>query len=795
MLTKIFIGISLIISFTIFTPDAFSEKLHKRQVSINVMPDLEPASFINKHGNPDGFFIRLIQEIAKKHNFKLVYYYNPWNKALEAVKNKQIDLLPSVIKTDQREIFLDYTSESIKTSWGEIFLPIDSKIESLLDLDGKRIGVMKADQNAANFKKIAKGFNLTCTYIEVNSQQDIVPLLEKKEVDAGVFFNTFIHNSNHIKDSTIIFNPVNLYFATAKNTNKELLELINSDIKAWKKDRLSPYYAIINQPFGKPKLSASPYFLKMLLISSSTLCLLLLLGIIILKYLINSQTKQLKKSQQRFKLAIDATNEGIWDWDISKDIIYWSNKSYNILGYTNEDFSITYETWKTLIHPHDLNVLENAIQKSINSQEAFSLEIRYKQKNGKWKWILTKGNSVETDKNNISTRIIGSHTDIDEQKKNQELLAEQKKQLRVIFDKSPSIMFLVNEQYQIINLNNPAQRLFNKNETTSVGMLKGELLNCANSLGADNIDKCGKTEKCKLCPLRNTIKETFKTKQNKTNVEFNLTTRRDNETKTQKYLLSTVHLYQNKQPTVLVNLNNLPTQEKEAKKEDNPKLNKASFIENVNRKIRPPINNILGFSSLLKNKNLTINEYEQYTSTIEANVNNLLKVVDELTSPQKKSHSDISLNLEKVALNHTKKNDPSKTAEEKSQKKQSLKTFKVLIAEDDLISYTLLSHLLKKQNIPHIHAKDGQEAIDMLQLNSDIDLILMDLKMPNLSGLEATKIIRETNKDIPIIAQSAYNHSKDIEKALLAGCNEFITKPIDPELLFNTIEKIRKKTK
>lgn len=111
----------------------------------------------------------------------------------------------------------------------------------------------------------------------------------------------------------------------------------------------------------------------------------------------------------------------------------------------------------------------------------------------------------------------------------------------------------------------------------------------------------------------------------------------------------------------------------------------------------------------------------------------------------------------------------------------------ILIAEDVLSNFLLLKKILEKDY--HIlHALDGQEAIDMFHKYSP-DLILMDIKMPNLDGWEATHIIRQHSPNIPIIAQTAFAYDTDKEKAITFGFNDFITKPISISLLRQTLKK------
>jgi PAS domain S-box-containing protein len=115
------------------------------------------------------------------------------------------------------------------------------------------------------------------------------------------------------------------------------------------------------------------------------------------------------------------------------------------------------------------------------------------------------------------------------------------------------------------------------------------------------------------------------------------------------------------------------------------------------------------------------------------------------------------------------------------------KTF--LIAEDDKFSYKFLEGFLKQTNANVLHAADGIEAVNICRNNANIDLILMDIQMPEMNGLEATEEIKKFNKKIPVIAQTANAISEEKQKCLLAGCDDFISKPINIAELYAKIDK------
>ncbi len=117
----------------------------------------------------------------------------------------------------------------------------------------------------------------------------------------------------------------------------------------------------------------------------------------------------------------------------------------------------------------------------------------------------------------------------------------------------------------------------------------------------------------------------------------------------------------------------------------------------------------------------------------------------------------------------------------------------ILVAEDDFINYmyieTLLLQILGSNIVIH-HAVNGKEAIEICESNSDLDLILMDIKMPVLNGYEAISSIKQFSPKIPIIAQTAYSSDDDKKKAEDAGCDSFIAKPIYPDELEVKIHKL-----
>ncbi len=113
----------------------------------------------------------------------------------------------------------------------------------------------------------------------------------------------------------------------------------------------------------------------------------------------------------------------------------------------------------------------------------------------------------------------------------------------------------------------------------------------------------------------------------------------------------------------------------------------------------------------------------------------------------------------------------------------------VLIADDDDTSYMLLMTTLKKRKVGIMRAENGVEAVELVKNHGNIQLVLMDVKMPEMNGLEATRIIKSLRPDLPVIIQTAYAFTDEIDEAFSVGCDEYLSKPIASEKLNHLYEK------
>lgn len=114
---------------------------------------------------------------------------------------------------------------------------------------------------------------------------------------------------------------------------------------------------------------------------------------------------------------------------------------------------------------------------------------------------------------------------------------------------------------------------------------------------------------------------------------------------------------------------------------------------------------------------------------------------------------------------------------------------KILVVEDNFMSFKLLEAHFSRSNLEIVHASDGLQAMELFKSHPDISLILMDIQLPGTSGLEVTKDIRKFNTEVPIIAATANVFEDDKAACMDAGCTDFVTKPINFPVLFEILDK------
>ena len=511
----------------------------------------------------------------------------------------------------------------------------------------------------------------------------------------------------------------------------------------------------------------------------------------------------IKKSEERFELAMTASNDGLFDWDLITNEIYYSPRWKNILGYRDDELVNSIETWEKLTEPESGNKSLERLNYAIeNKVDHYDVEFKMRHKEGYWVPILSRAHII-FDKQGKAVRAVGTHFDLTEQIKARENIkaalkkAEESDRLKSAFlaNMSHEIRTPMNGILGFTSLleeqNLPQDEI---NRYVKIIERSGtRLLNIINNLIDISKIEAGQMdtslETYNLNEQINYLYEFFKPETDKKNLSLSVSPGVLNQP-----LL--IHSDKEKVYAILTNL-----------VKNSVKYTHEGGVKFGYELKEHPKGSVIEF--FIKDTGIGIpsDRLEAiFDRFVQADIEDkkayegaglglaISKAYVEMLGGTIWLESDETGSRFYFTLPHT-VNDLAESLQapqttEQNTDKPTPNLHKILIAEDEDVSFNYLSILLNHfSNLEILRAYNGIEAIDLANKHPDINLILMDIRMPIMSGLEASTKIRDFNKKVIIIAETAFALEGDREKTLEAGCNDYISKPINKKELIYKIEK------
>lgn len=156
------------------------------------------------------------------------------------------------------------------------------------------------------------------------------------------------------------------------------------------------------------------------------------------------QSEQIRESEERYRLVMEATSDGIWDWNLKTNEAFFSDWYYRMIGYEPGEFEGNYENWRSLLHPDDVIRAEKEIQESLTRKDkGFDIEFRIRTKNGDYRYIHGRGKVVAWDNEGNPCRMVGSHIDITDRKRMESALLDSEEKYRLLAEKSRDLIFML----------------------------------------------------------------------------------------------------------------------------------------------------------------------------------------------------------------------------------------------------------------------------------------------------------------------------------------------------------------
>ena len=295
------LGIAILLLAALVTP-AFAA----RDVKV-ALTELKPSLYTNERGEPDGFFVDVIEDIARQEGWNVIWISGSVSRSWERLAAGEIDLLPAVTSTPEREKLYDFSNESALSVWSQVYARPGSGINTILDLDGKRVATVTGAQSGIGFLDYAEKFDVNVTMLDKDTPGEVFSATAEGNADALVVYNTAGQEDAKtygLAATPVMFNPVQMSFAVKKGKNQDLLAALDRGIAQGKMSPSSPFSQAMQKWYGIEAGSTIPPWLFWGLGGIAFFAVLFVIMSIILKREVEKKTAELSNKNEDLRAEI-----------------------------------------------------------------------------------------------------------------------------------------------------------------------------------------------------------------------------------------------------------------------------------------------------------------------------------------------------------------------------------------------------------------------------------------------------------------------------------------------------------
>jgi signal transduction histidine kinase len=266
-----------------------------------------PKVFISESGNPAGIFIDIIEHIAKSEGWTLRYVPGTWGEGLDRLSKGEIDLMPDVAYSLEREKVFSFHKEPVLSDWFQVYANKDKQIRSIVDLDGKKIVVLERSVQQEAFRQLAENFRFKITLISLPDYKQAFEVVARGEADAAItnrFYGLVHAHKMGLEETAVIFHPTQLFFAAPRGAPDELLKTIDKHLLELKNDSQSLYYESLKRWTTEKTVFKLPAWMKTLALIAGLALLISLVAGVLLKVQVNARTRELRQINQEMEQRI-----------------------------------------------------------------------------------------------------------------------------------------------------------------------------------------------------------------------------------------------------------------------------------------------------------------------------------------------------------------------------------------------------------------------------------------------------------------------------------------------------------
>lgn len=514
---------------------------------------------------------------------------------------------------------------------------------------------------------------------------------------------------------------------------------------------------------------------------------------------------ELKESQERFKITMQALNDGMWEWYPVTNDVAFSDRWYTLIGYSPGEIEESFETWTSLMHAKDKEPTLEKLREYADTGAPFSIVFRMKNKKEGYNWMEARGKTVEWLEDAHPKRIVGTITDVSERIAAGEEMKKAKEEAEAA-DRLKTF-FLSNMSHEI---RTPMNQIIGFSK-----LLIRDGLNSEDKLDYSNLINRNAKQ---LITLIDDIIDISKIESNQ--IEINKTFFAFNAVLNDLYIMFKSELVnEGKSHIKLICRKAFPDSTAVIL---NDELRLTQIMTNMlNNAIKFTDEGEIEYGYCTPNKKeilffvrdtgigIPASKYEtifelfrqgdgSYTRSyggtgLGLSISRRLARMmggDIWVESKESEGSTFYLRLpydESVVEMFADEEDmPGK----EQLKDLDLSEYTIMVVDDTIEVVQYLQILLETTGVDFMFATSGEEAIELYRKHIDkIDLVLMDIQMPDMDGMQVTKKIKEINKDVAVVAQTAFALVAEKELFMQAGCDDFIPKPLEDSRLIDIFKR------
>ncbi|HWQ66282.1 MAG TPA: transporter substrate-binding domain-containing protein [Methanospirillum sp.] len=283
-----------------------SEPVSAKDVKVG-LTELKPSLYTDEQGKPTGFFVDIIENLAEKEGWNVIWISGTISDSWDRLNSGEIDLLPAVTSTPERARVYDFTNESALSIWSQVYTHPESGINTILDLDRKRVAMVRGASSGTALMDYAHKFGVNATYLEMERPADIFAAVADGKADALVVYNSAGQEDSKkygLVATPVMFNPAQFGFAVLKGKNQDLLRVIDPYIAAGKNDTSSTYNKAMQKWYGIKGRDIIPVFLWWILGGVACLAFLFVMMSFILRREVRRKTAEIAQQNEELQLEV-----------------------------------------------------------------------------------------------------------------------------------------------------------------------------------------------------------------------------------------------------------------------------------------------------------------------------------------------------------------------------------------------------------------------------------------------------------------------------------------------------------